>query len=192
MTATEQVYVIGTPGSDVVKIGRSVDVQRRLADLSRMSPVPLEVLWIFPGGARLESALHRLFAARRSHGEWFRFESSPVETIRDAVENGSWKVHENTETRSQARRRSADEIECEKRALAELDQLTAEYLAARQERDEARGALHESLVRHLSAPNIRPCQAAEHSPYDRNHVGRIAKAAGIPPARRSPSSTGTA
>lgn len=82
----ECVYVLGTPGSNVVKIGRTTNLKKRLADIQRMSPVPLEVLWTHPGGFELESALHRRFANIRSHGEWFRFDRSPVTSIREAVE----------------------------------------------------------------------------------------------------------
>ncbi|WP_432051234.1 hypothetical protein [Streptomyces xiamenensis] len=76
-----------------------------------------------------------------------------------------------------------EEREKEAAALAELDELTSKFVAAEQVADEARDALHEAIVRHLRERNARPGQVAEHSPYDRNHVGRIAKAAGVPPLR---------
>jgi hypothetical protein len=69
----EMIYVIGSAGGGIVKIGRSLDVARRLRDIQRMSPVQLRVLWHKPGGQALESALHQEFADRRSHGEWFDF-----------------------------------------------------------------------------------------------------------------------
>lgn len=86
----ERVYVIGTPGSSTVKIGRSINVERRLADIQRMSPVPLEVLWSTPGGHELETALHRHFRPYRSHGEWFRFHRPAAPLIRRAVEDKPW------------------------------------------------------------------------------------------------------
>jgi phosphoglycolate phosphatase-like HAD superfamily hydrolase len=69
----ECVYLIGSEASTLVKIGRSVDVQARLAALQTMSPVPLTLLWQTLGGAELEAALHRHFDPRRRHGEWFDF-----------------------------------------------------------------------------------------------------------------------
>lgn len=87
----ERVYVIGTPGRSTVKIGRSVDPKKRLADIQRMSPVPLEVLWSTPGGHELETALHRHFRAHRSHGEWFTFACDPVGAVRWAVSSEPWK-----------------------------------------------------------------------------------------------------
>ncbi|MFI9465720.1 GIY-YIG nuclease family protein [Streptomyces xiamenensis] len=86
----EFVYVIGTPGANTVKIGRSIDVARRLADIQRMSPVPLTVLWSTPGGHELETALHRHFRPYRSHGEWFTFHRDPATLIRWAVEEEPW------------------------------------------------------------------------------------------------------
>lgn len=78
----DQVYLIGSPASRLVKIGHSDDVPRRLADIQRMSPVPLSLLWQHPGGAELEARLHRVFAGRRAHGEWFDFgDDDPITTI---------------------------------------------------------------------------------------------------------------
>jgi hypothetical protein len=88
--ADEVVYVLGTPGSNTVKIGRTTNLAKRLADIQRMSPVPLSVLWSTPGGHELETRLHRHFATHRSHGEWFTFEADPVRAIKEAVEMEPW------------------------------------------------------------------------------------------------------
>lgn len=69
----ECVYLIGNETNTLVKIGRSVDVQGRLAGLQAGSPVPLTLLWQTLGGAELETALHRWFESCRAHGEWFDF-----------------------------------------------------------------------------------------------------------------------
>lgn len=80
------VYLIGSPDSRLVKIGRSVDPERRLADIQRMSPTKLAVLWRTEGGPTLEAALHRRFKTLRSHGEWFSFpEGSAVEHVKTAM-----------------------------------------------------------------------------------------------------------
>lgn len=68
-------------------------------------------------------------------------------------------------------------------ALAELDALTAAFKAADAQLEAAREAVQEAIVRHLRERNAPPGKIAEHSPYDRNHVGRIRDAAGIPPLR---------
>lgn len=88
----EVVYVIGTPANTVVKIGRTTRLVKRLADIQRMSPVPLAVLWTHPGGHELETNLHRHFAKIRSHGEWFTFDEDPVAAIQRAVLNAPWNA----------------------------------------------------------------------------------------------------
>lgn len=70
-------------------------------------------------------------------------------------------------------------------ALAELDALTARYRAAEAELNDARDAVQEAIVRHLRKRSAPPGQIATHSPYDRNHVGRLRDAAGIPPLREA-------
>jgi hypothetical protein len=87
---TEVVYVIGTPGGNTVKIGRTTNLDRRLADIQRMSPVALIVLWTHPGGSDLEANLHRHFRALRSHGEWFTFRRAPMTLIQWAVQDQPW------------------------------------------------------------------------------------------------------
>ncbi|MFJ7895938.1 GIY-YIG nuclease family protein [Streptomyces anthocyanicus] len=88
--AAEVVYVLGTPGSNTVKIGRTIDLPKRLADIRRMSPAPLDALWSHPGGSELEAQLHRHFRAKRSHGEWFTFDAPPVPEIEKAVREQPW------------------------------------------------------------------------------------------------------
>jgi len=68
-------------------------------------------------------------------------------------------------------------------ALRELDELTAAYEAAKKPFDEARDALRDAIVKHLKERNARPGEVSDHTPYDRNHVRRIADAAGVPPLR---------
>ncbi|CUW33334.1 GIY-YIG nuclease family protein [Streptomyces reticuli] len=85
---TGQVYVVGSPGSPTVKIGFSTDPQKRLWSLQVGSPVPLVLLATFEGGRDLESALHRYFASRWKHGEWFELGDAAVEKVRAAVALG--------------------------------------------------------------------------------------------------------
>jgi hypothetical protein len=76
-----------------------------------------------------------------------------------------------------------EERQREKAALDELDKLTTAYRRAEATLDRARDALHASIVKHLTERNAPPGKVAEHSPYDRNHIRRIADAAGVPPLR---------
>lgn len=82
------VYILGSPGSHVVKIGTTTRPDQRIKDIQTMSPVPIEVLALMPGGRAEEAALHRHFSGLRTHGEWFDFgESDPLSTIQAAIGN---------------------------------------------------------------------------------------------------------
>lgn len=77
----ERVYLIGSPGSPLVKIGWTDNPKRRLRNLQTGSPVPLQLLALFEGGSIVEAELHRRFADRRRHGEWFDLGLNPVEVV---------------------------------------------------------------------------------------------------------------
>ncbi|WP_329368811.1 hypothetical protein OG896_24765 [Streptomyces sp. NBC_00669] len=68
-------------------------------------------------------------------------------------------------------------------ALAELDRLTKALTSAEEKVEKSRGSLHEAIVRHLRERSARPGVIAEHTPYDRNHVGKLGRAAGVPPVK---------
>lgn len=70
-------------------------------------------------------------------------------------------------------------------AFAEMDQLTADFRAAEEALERAREAVQEGIIRHLTERSAPPGRLAEHTPYDRNHVGRIARAANVPPIRET-------
>ncbi|MBZ9922214.1 GIY-YIG nuclease family protein [Mesorhizobium sp. BR1-1-7] len=68
----EYVYFIKPVGMDgPVKIGCTIDVQKRLRELEKSSPMQLEVAAFVRGGLGLERKLHAYFQASHSHGEWF-------------------------------------------------------------------------------------------------------------------------
>ncbi|MFC9341448.1 hypothetical protein ACFT0G_25465 [Streptomyces sp. NPDC057020] len=71
----------------------------------------------------------------------------------------------------------------EQAALAELDRLNKTFTKAEEALDTARTPLHEAIVKHLRERSAPPGVIADHTPYDRNHVGRLGKAAGVPPLR---------
>lgn len=81
----ERVYLIGSPDSPLVKIGWSDNPERRLRDLQAGSPVLLQLLAVFEGGHLIEAELHRRFAGKRMHGEWFDLGPDPVGAVRPFV-----------------------------------------------------------------------------------------------------------
>jgi hypothetical protein len=65
------VYFVRAGPDGPVKIGLARDVARRLKTLQTASPVPLLLLGVVPGDAKVERQLHRRFAGSRLRGEWF-------------------------------------------------------------------------------------------------------------------------
>ncbi|MCG6493414.1 hypothetical protein [Kitasatospora sp. A2-31] len=64
-----------------------------------------------------------------------------------------------------------------------LAKLSAAYLAAEAELEAARDALNTGIVDVLKARALGPSEVTRIVPYERQHVGRIAKAGGVPPLR---------
>jgi hypothetical protein len=74
----------------------------------------------------------------------------------------------------------------EKKQQAARDQLaalSAAYTEAEDKLNAARDALNVGIVTVLKARTLGPSEVARIVPYERNHVGRVAKAGGVPPLR---------
>jgi hypothetical protein len=65
------IYFI-SDGTDLVKIGYSRNVDKRVQTLATGSPRPLRVLLTIPGTRSDEGAFHEMFKAEHMRGEWFR------------------------------------------------------------------------------------------------------------------------
>ncbi|MFJ9633785.1 hypothetical protein ACIRU8_39435 [Streptomyces sp. NPDC101175] len=68
-------------------------------------------------------------------------------------------------------------------ARDKLAELSAGYEKAEAAMEAARAALNEGIVEILKARTLGPSEVTRLVPYERQHVGRISKAAGIPPLR---------
>lgn len=68
-------------------------------------------------------------------------------------------------------------------AISELRNLDTPFVKAESDRDTARQALHDAVVKHLRARNARPGDIADHTPYDRNWIGELGRKNGVPPLR---------
>jgi hypothetical protein len=64
-----------------------------------------------------------------------------------------------------------------------LAELSAAYIEAEERLDAAREALNAEIVDVLKARTLGPSEVTRLVPYERQHVGRIAKAGGVPPLR---------
>lgn len=79
-TTISFIYFIFNRDSQAIKIGRAIDVQKRLKSLQTSSPVSLEVLKVVPveslkKAQEIEIYLHRKFDHLRLSGEWFKADS---------------------------------------------------------------------------------------------------------------------
>jgi Meiotically up-regulated gene 113 len=66
------VYFVEAVGLDLIKIGHSRDIGKRMRRLSTGCPAPMRLLGTMPGGEKIERHYHERLAAFRVHGEWFR------------------------------------------------------------------------------------------------------------------------
>lgn len=67
------VYCIGSPERGIVKIGHSINPQKRLMELKTGNPFQLEVLAVIEGDDKKERELHEKFKDLRLAGEWFSY-----------------------------------------------------------------------------------------------------------------------
>lgn len=84
----EYVYVIAGEGSNLLKIGRARDVEKRLRDLTIGSPVPLRIVYQqrTHNAKRLEKRAHERLDDLHVRGEWFNVEEHvAIAVVRDAT-----------------------------------------------------------------------------------------------------------
>lgn len=75
------VYVVRS--GNLVKIGRTNDLERRLRQLSTMNSGELELICSIPTGdsVTLEKKLHQQFQPFRQHGEWFQLPEKSIQWL---------------------------------------------------------------------------------------------------------------
>lgn len=69
MSETQHTYVIEAVGTNLVKIGKTNDVAKRISALQIASPHRLRLIAWLVGD--IERDLHEMFVANRVRGEWF-------------------------------------------------------------------------------------------------------------------------
>lgn len=75
------VYFVEATAVNKVKIGTSVDPGERVRKIRTASPVDVELIYKFRGGAEEEKALHNKFAKFKLDNEWFEFSEEIREFI---------------------------------------------------------------------------------------------------------------
>lgn len=81
------VYFLNARGTNRYKIGLTIDLDRRLKELNgSQAAQPIDMLWsIRVGNMRsAEKSLHDRFSANQVHGEWFEFQQSDLNIIKEA------------------------------------------------------------------------------------------------------------
>ena len=78
-------YFIEAVNTGFIKIGRSADPERRLAQLATGSPNELVILGKISGGSTLEAELHRRFKGLRERREWFKVSPELRTFIKEAT-----------------------------------------------------------------------------------------------------------
>ena len=69
--ATTYIYLISDPKSNAVKIGRSDNPMKRVAELQTGNPNPLTLLSCFAAEATVEQVIHVHLKQYSLNGEWF-------------------------------------------------------------------------------------------------------------------------
>lgn len=85
----EYIYLIITePYQNLVKIGRSMNPEKRVRELQTGCPHHLVIYAVVqrPTKFNLEGKMHSMFADRRRQGEWFQFDEQELEMLRSTLE----------------------------------------------------------------------------------------------------------
>lgn len=91
--ALSTVYFIAAPDAGMIKIGKTTNLEKRLATLRTMSPVTLEPICTIDYDDNMEARIHRHLSEYRSHGEWFFADKPVLDFIRCYRNQGlSWLV----------------------------------------------------------------------------------------------------
>lgn len=77
------VYVIRRTGdtSGPVKIGYSIDIQKRVSAMMTSAPEGFDLIYALDGDRNLERTLHRHFSGKRSAREWFNLTEEEIRSI---------------------------------------------------------------------------------------------------------------
>ena len=77
---SEFVYFAQDKYSKFVKIGRTLNIENRMRDLSRSNSGKLDLLGYIPceNSKQLESAMHKFYKTKRVKGEWFRLSEEDI------------------------------------------------------------------------------------------------------------------
>lgn len=81
------VYLLAEEDGEYIKIGTTLNIERRISDLQAYNPKKLNLVLLLDGGYELEKFLHNKFREYRHHREWFFY----TDEIKAFVENNKSK-----------------------------------------------------------------------------------------------------
>ena len=89
---TGSVYLVRNDRNGMIKIGRSLDVQKRIKALQTSNPFPLTLILTIStnDSSQVESNLHQIFHHKRINGEWFNLSNQDinfVSNLKQQIEN---------------------------------------------------------------------------------------------------------
>lgn len=77
------VYFIQNKSSGLIKIGRTTDIERRIAEFTKMFSFPIELIQHFKtlNYEKIEKSFHAFYKPKRKYGEWFKLDELDIEQI---------------------------------------------------------------------------------------------------------------
>jgi|LakMenEpi03Aug12_release.lakeMendotaPanAssembly.Ray.scaffolds.fasta_scaffold17891_24 hypothetical protein len=77
------IYFIGNKEQDIVKIGKTKNVENRLWEINTHCPYKCELFLTIDGKEAIEKTIHEMFNQFKMNGEWFQFSTE----IQDFINN---------------------------------------------------------------------------------------------------------
>lgn len=88
---TTYIYLIRDYKSNAVKIGRSDNPAKRVAELQTGNPYPLELLYSFSADPSLEQIIHKELQEYALSGEWFQYCDEVVDVYFGYLTGGRYR-----------------------------------------------------------------------------------------------------
>ncbi len=81
------VYILSSEKTKLTKIGYSSNVRQRIKALQNSGPDGLILKCLIRGGIETESMLHKKYASKRKHGEWFSLSEEDIQSLQSISVN---------------------------------------------------------------------------------------------------------
>lgn len=76
-----QIYVIGNLYHGLIKIGFSINPEKRISGIQVGCPFRVSLLKVFDGTMKQEKKLHKKYRRYNTNGEWFKYEGELKEVL---------------------------------------------------------------------------------------------------------------